>query len=536
MPGPPPSQPRVLAAVRSLLPLSLLLAACSAPAEGSSPSPPPAAASAPASAASPAAPACAARIAEASARPAGKGAPAFDAARAEFLGRARSEPMVFVHEPTASSAALPVALQDARQRLDKGPPGVRVTQVVKRHERDPAALRALLLRDGYVYAPDPHDALALATLLHVGDLFDAPEVWLQRGAQLSRLELQRTRGARVYRHADGPSQGQTAELLFGDRVAASRQELDKPLHRDLRALAEAEGFDRARIVHRGDDALVAELRFGATWARALLPSRGAELSLGCLDGSAEELARVEEHRRDSLPRRQALGRLSRSVTELVGEALRFDRPEGEKTAERDGQLRPAWFDAYQRGAQSFAFDGHSYPVHDPSGRAWPPEVCVDFVLDSFERASGTWFTPRGEPPARVVGKVDFDAYGIKNRRAVLAFEKFAASQPELFDVRRFRDQERIAFEHRSRFFQFLVDNADDFRPGDVLAIHGLKRDGLIHQHAILLERTDPVSGFPYGLADQMKRPRRRTWEGIMAEAPRRSLLYRIHPGDRVFGQ
>jgi len=65
--------------------------------------------------------------------------------------------------------------------------------------------------------------------------------------------------------------------------------------------------------------------------------------------------------------------------------------------------------------------------------------------------------------------------------------------------------------------------------GDVVAIHGLKRDDRIHQHAILVDRTDPLTGFPYGLADQMKRPRRRTWEGIMAEAPKRSLLYRVRP-------
>jgi hypothetical protein len=65
--------------------------------------------------------------------------------------------------------------------------------------------------------------------------------------------------------------------------------------------------------------------------------------------------------------------------------------------------------------------------------------------------------------------------------------------------------------------------------GDVVAIHGLKKDERIHQHAILVERTDPLTGFPYGLADQMKRPRRRTWEGIMAEAPKRSLLYRVRP-------
>jgi hypothetical protein len=67
----------------------------------------------------------------------------------------------------------------------------------------------------------------------------------------------------------------------------------------------------------------------------------------------------------------------------------------------------------------------------------------------------------------------------------------------------------------------------------VLAIHGLKRDERVHQHAILLEELDPLTGFPAGLADQMKNPRRRTWEGIMAEAPKRSLLFRARPKDVI---
>ena len=61
----------------------------------------------------------------------------------------------------------------------------------------------------------------------------------------------------------------------------------------------------------------------------------------------------------------------------------------------------------------------------------------------------------------------------------------------------------------------------------------MKADGHIHQHAILVEWADPITGFPSGLADQMKRPRRRTWEGIMAEAPLRSLYYRARPRDAV---
>jgi hypothetical protein len=117
---------------------------------------------------------------------------------------------------------------------------------------------------------------------------------------------------------------------------------------------------------------------------------------------------------------------------------------------------------------------------------------------------------------------------------VIAFGNFAEARPDLFDMRRFKGEERIKFEHRSRFFAFLVEHADWVRPGDVISIQGLKRDNRIHQHAILVESADPITGFPSGLADQMKRPRRRTWEGIMAEAPLRSLYYRARPRDVVF--
>jgi hypothetical protein len=160
-------------------------------------------------------------------------------------------------------------------------------------------------------------------------------------------------------------------------------------------------------------------------------------------------------------------------------------------------------------------------------------MCVDFVLDSFERASGTWYAPRGPALARKKGGLDFDDHGIKNRRSVLAFERFAEERPELFEHRRLPPEERIPFGDRTRFFRYLTEQAERFRPGDVVAIQGRKADGLIHQHAILIEDTDPVTGFPDALADQMKRPRRRTWESIMAEAPLRSLLFHVRPKDSV---
>jgi hypothetical protein len=473
---------------------------------------------------------CRARAKALEGEPALPGIPDFDARRAEILGRARGEPLLFVREPKATpdAALSPIAL-GTKKALEKSSPAGRVRAIAKRHKGDRETLRALLLREGYLYSADPHEALALVSALDLVTLFDEPTIFLQRGREIR--ELTRTKGRwPAYRDAGG----QNAELLLGDRVAVRREELGSPLHRDLRSLARELGFDRARIERRTDRGLFAELRFGGAWVKAVLASDGAKLSLACFDAEADVRRRVERFMKGDAERRHALARLHAAVDAEVAEALPFDRPRGEKTAERDGQLRPEWRWAYKNGYAYFSHEEESYPVFDAKGRPMPPQMCVDFVLDSFERASGTWYRPRGEELGRQVGGFDLNAEGIKNRAGVLAFEKFAEERPKLFVHRRIPSDERIQFGERTRFFAYLVSHADDFRPGDVVAIQGRKGDGNIHQHAILIEDTDPLTGFPDALADQMKRPRRRTWEGIMAEAPLRSLLFHVRPTDELY--
>lgn len=458
---------------------------------------------------------CHARLAQITGETGLPGAPRFEENRAEILGRARGEPMVLIREPAAPP--------------DGPKPGFsRVKQLEARHRFDKKALRTALLREGYVYSVDPHEALALVNLLDLTELFDEPVIYLERGEKV--FELTRSKGRfPTYRYADGSQAG----LLLGDRVAVERNELAKPLHRDLRALGRRLGFDRARIQKRTEAALVAELRFGGRWVRTLLEADGARLDLGCFDAPAAERKLVREWMDADARRRTALDKLHAAIDQQVAEALPFDRPRDEKTAEKDGQLRPEWRWAYLHGQGFFSHEQVSYPVFDGRGRPMPPQMCVDFVLDSFERAAGTWFSPQGPDTRRIVGTLDLDQQGIKNRRSVLAFEQFARESPDLFEHRRLQPEERIPFGERSRFFAFLLAQADRFRPGDVVAIQGRKADGLIHQHAILIEDTDPVTGFPDALADQMKRPRRRTWEGIMAEAPLRSLLFHVRPKDSV---
>jgi hypothetical protein len=342
---------------------------------------------------------CRTRIKALEAAPELPGAPRFDEHRAEFLGRARGEPVVFVREPQPmADEALSAAALASRRHAESRPAGSRILELRTRHKGDPETLRALILREGYAYAPDPLDALAIASHITLPDLFREPRIALQRGTETRWIHRETKRNETTYRYEDGPLEGRAADLLFGDRVAVDASDLDAPLHRDLRALAEAVGFDRVAIERRTDKGLIAKLRFGEMWARAAIDSERAKLTLACLDEAKATRDSVAALRAQTAVRRRAIHALEATVTEQVKDAFRFDRPEGEKTAERDGQLRPFWATAYFQGRREFEFEGNSLPVYDASGRAWPPEVCVDFVLDSFERTSGTWFHSLGEHP------------------------------------------------------------------------------------------------------------------------------------------
>ncbi|MBK9260496.1 MAG: hypothetical protein IPM54_11775 [Polyangiaceae bacterium] len=472
---------------------------------------------------------CRTRIDTVLASPKAPGAPAFDAVRIEILGRVRGEPVHFVREPQATpESALDPRLVASAKVFASQRPGGRVVNLLKRHKYDPRALRSLLLREGYAYAPDPMDALMLITQVKLTDLFDEPQIFLARGTSIRPLT--RTKINKEFRYVDAT--GKPADMLFGDRVAVTEKELATPLHRDVAALSESAGFDRMRIRHATTEAIVADVRFGETWASSLLVSDGPKVSLACIAEEKPVRDTIATYLESSAPHRRAMQAIRDTITKVVDESFRFDRPEREPDHFRDGILRPQWMTAYLQGRTSYTFEKHTYSVFGPSGLAWPPEVCVDFIVDTYERAAGSWFRPQGEPPGRTPGRLSLSAPKKPAPRGVIGFADFAEDSPELFAVVRYQGTQRVPFGERTRFFENLRDNAD-LRPGDIVAIQGLKRDDYVHQHGIFVERTDPMTGFPYGLADQMKRPRRRTWEGIMAEAPKRSLYYRARPTEKM---
>jgi hypothetical protein len=163
------------------------------------------------------------------------------------------------------------------------------------------------------------------------------------------------------------------------------------------------------------------------------------------------------------------------------------------------------------------------------GRPRVPQVCIDFVTDTFERASGSWYRGRGEPRERTPGRVDFSALGIDNERSVERFVEFAKAHPEWFEVFELPDEERIPYARRADFFAHIVSHKERYRPGDIVTIYGLRADEKMHYHSFFVYSADPVTGAPSLVAANAGHPRVRPFEGEMQSAPLRSIRARIRP-------
>lgn len=469
---------------------------------------------------------CARRIAAAEALEAEPGAPGFEARRVEILGRAKAEPVVFRRPPQPVADPGP-EVKSLRLALSTSPsPGFSLMGLYKTVRNRPEVARALLLSEGYLFTDVPDLAAAFVDLVELHHLFAEKEIVIQRGSQM----LHARKGSQFwFEYTDGPERGQRARLLLLDRVWAAGTDPGPPLHVDLRKVALEAGMERVRIRRFVKDQLLVDARHGNVWVPTLLRSSdGGSARLECEAIPAEQSAEVAAAKQLARRRSDVLAALRTAIVTMVGEALPFDEPRTEE-GQQDGNLRPAWRWAYTHGWDSYTFNDDTYLVFDAKGRPKIPQVCIDFVTDTMERASGTWWGSQSSERQRIRGNLDFDDVGIENRRSVDVFIRFAEDHPEWFDVYELADAERIRFFERGPFFGHLSEHADRYLAGDVVAIHGPRSDGENHWHSFFVYDTDPVSGLPTLLASNAGKPRIRSWEGEMRAAPRRSIKTRIRP-------
>lgn len=459
---------------------------------------------------------------------------AFEKNRAQLLMRTSGAPIVFHTEPEPDDArwqrvARPQVIRAYRQHLQTArwsEPALK--GLLSRLQGARPLLRAVLLSDGYLYTTNPELARALERNLTLEALFDAPRLTLQRGGE--RFDLKRdARGH--YVHDDGALKGQDAKLLFLDRVSDASVPLGPPLHFDLSEAQQRLGFEAARVLEQSSSRVVAELGYrGAdqelVWEKSLLAGQTPEVELVC--GTRAD-GKLSEARELALRRVVVWKRLERVIRQQIAEELPFDEPDNE-WGQQDGHLRQRWREAYLAGEERYDLNFQLYPVFTASGAPRAPQVCIDFISETLERASGTRYRGRGEVPGRVIGRLDFDALLGEQRRSVQPFVEYAKREPGI-EVEDFTGSQRVPYQFRGRFFALLEARAG-LRQGDIVVIRGYApwdMNHTEHSHSFFIFRTDPVTGVPIRLIGNAGHPELRGWDREMGRAPRRSLRHRLRP-------
>lgn len=472
--------------------------------------------------------ACRERIVDAQANQAFPGAPKLEENRALVMARSKAEPVLFLEEPTFTGEVSPGVQARRNAMLRTEYPRDMTLRTIDTFRDLPTRLREILLRSGYLYTDDPATARELTVELTLERLFREPHIKMMRGSLV--LDLKKGPDG-VFYFASGPDEGTRARLFLFDRVWLPGEDPGPPLHVDVREFAAREGIEGLRVAHLGERQIVAELRFGDSWVPALLKRDGVHLELDCLQIAASEATVVGRERDEAYRKAMVMRAIRGAIVEQIREGLPFDEPKTEN-GQQDGELRARWEFAYFNKKKSYTFNGDRYYVYNDHGLPMRPQVCIDFVTETLERATGMHFKPRGQEPAKVRGRVDFDVLLEGLRRQEMALRTFARVNPHQMVIKDFPQQKWVRYEKIDQFFGYLDENKDDFRSGDIVIIRGRAawdRYREIHTHTFFVYESDPVSGMPMLIAGNAGKPRISTWDGEMLRAPKRSIRHRIRP-------
>ncbi len=468
------------------------------------------------------------------------GAPTLQRSRVEILGRARAVPVVFARTPQPPAAREPQAIRYAAELAASDDPAATIFQTLRKTSHRYDLRRAIFLREGYLYADEPHLGLRLSQVLRLDHLFDAERIVIHRGGQV--MYAARHDG-RYYRcEAAGrpdpscvhvrrdPAEGQAppseASLLLFDRVAEAGKLPSKALHADFSDLRAELAFERAYVERITDAGWLVRLTTGTVDSWAVVDVQDGKARLECEyrgRGSEQELFLTRSAR---LRRARLIEPILAAAHDIISRGLPFDEPRTEE-GQQDGLLRIHFRKAYREYRHVYEFNGDRYYVFDGFGRPLVPEVCIDFITDALDWGTGGRYASRGERREQVRGALDFKSFGLENPRSVEQVAEFAASQPEWFDMDFIPEERRVKFIHRARFFAELGRTPGFYERGDIVFILGLRDDERFHYHSFFIDELDPITSAPILLAANAGPPQLRTWEGEMHNAPLRSIVARL---------
>ena len=399
----------------------------------------------------------------------------------------------------------------------------RFRRLHKRAHHNRKRFRQIVLRDGYLFTEDHHLARYVFKDVSLPDLFRERTIFLQRGDEIMRLKRRRDR----YVRADGPLRNHTVGIFPLDRVALTRAALDNPRHWELDTVRFGLGLHTLSLEEGADITPFRSTFLSGEELGGFLFRHGGQTAVVV---AGIPPARWKELHDGNRERMDARMKILAAAEKFTQERIRFDEPEVE-IGQQDGLLREAWYRAYRNRKLQYEVNGVTYDVFGFRGTPKPPQVCIDFLMDSVERAFGHWWRREGRMPGRDKGRVRWSNYEGLRRRSVRGVIQFAAETPEIFEAYGVPKEEEVPYRDTERFYRNLEEFPVDFQEADMIMIWGYKNDGKRHYHSFFVHRIDPIDGFPIVLSDNAGVAAVRVWHDIMRRAPRRYIHHRIRIRD-----
>lgn len=392
------------------------------------------------------------------------------------------------------------------------------------------------LREGYLYHPNPTTSKALSELVTIDMLVGESIFYIHRGSLKMKVEK---KGGR-YWYADGPYKGRTATIQFMDRILLSGNYEDEPLHLDFAPIKDDLGFDTITPTLVSSSFVVADINYGELKSQALLKRNGASVDLICETTDTSEVRDKRSYRGNGIRL------MKKAMMEQVQEKIPFDEPKYE-VGQEDGKLRDAWLNYFYRGSLKYQYTNQRMTeenyIYGHLGKPLPPQVCVDFLVDTIDRTAGSWYTDVGDrrKPQKTEGTFNSTHLRYKDEdgkdkhyaiRNVRGFTHFASDHPEWFEIINVDDKVKIGSDD---FFTYL--KTLKLQEGDMVFIRGEVPwdENKEHFHSFIIYQNDPVSGMPVLLAMNAGHAALRPWKIETNRTPKRHIFRVIRMTDRFVG-
>lgn len=266
-----------------------------------------------------------------------------------------------------------------------------------------------------------------------------------------------------------------------------------------------------------------------------------------VDGTLNKIPQPDKIiERPKLSREKLLKPIFETLDKFCEDKNLFDEPRGEPAfdplnpneTQEDGSLRPHWLQAYLHGRRSYYFNHpehiSKYYVFGKNTTPLPPMVCPDFIVDTLERSSGTWYRSSYTNPGRDIGKLEIretaKAQGFDVRR-VLEFVNYLRTQPENYQ---FIYDGWGAKVGKVKTLKIWLKEKD-VQLGDIIIIQGRAPWDLEqgwHNHSMIVSELDKDGQVSYitGNSDWVMK---RKLEYEVARAPKRRVKYIIRLTDHL---